>query len=184
MAEVVVPRFYPAAFTGSAMRSEEADGHLDNELARRVSRNVWLAGRLGFAIGLVVVAGIATGVGGWIGVASRNSGIGFTAMLQAGLNVMVPALFVLGVGTLLYGVTPRLAAPVLYALILWSFLVDIIGSSITSDHWLLDTALLTHLGPVPAAGLHWGAIAALTAIGSIAAIAGLAAFGRRDLVGA
>lgn len=55
-----------------------------------------------------------------------------------GLNVAVPALFIVGVGTLLYGLVPRLAVPVLYALILWSFLIQIIGSIITINHWLLD----------------------------------------------
>ena len=65
-------------------------------------------------------------------------------MIQAGLN-----LFILGLGTLLHGLAPRLAAPVLYALVLWSFLVEIIGSSTTTNHWLLDTALLSHLGAVP-----------------------------------
>jgi len=71
---------------------------------------------------------------GWIGVAGHRGGIGFAAMMQAGLNVAVPALFILGVGTLLYGLLPRLAAPILYTLILWSFLIEIIGPTITSNH--------------------------------------------------
>jgi hypothetical protein len=31
---------------------------------------------------------------------------------------------------------PRLAVPILYGVALWSFLTEIIGSSITSNHWL------------------------------------------------
>ena len=169
----------------SALRSEEADGHLDNLLARPVSRATWLAARLGFAAVLVVLTGLATGVGGWIGVvAARGNGVGLAAMLQAGLNVAVPALFVIGVGTLLYGLAPRLTVPVLYALILWSFLIQIIGSTITINHWLLDTAVLTHLGPVPATSPNWTAVAWLTGLGVLAALAGLATFNRRDLVAA
>jgi ABC-2 type transport system permease protein len=132
-------------------------------------------------VALVLGCGLAAGAGGWIGIAARTSAVGFAAMMQAGLNAAVPALFVLGLGTLLYGLAPRLAAPVLYAAILWSFLVEIIGSSITSSHWLLDTAILTHLGPVPATGLRWGVIAWLTGFAVIAALAGLAAFSKRDL---
>jgi ABC-2 type transport system permease protein len=168
----------------SALRSEEADGHLDNLLARPVSRATWLAARLGFAAALVIHTGLATGVGGWIGVAARGNGVGPAAMLQAGLNVAVPALFVIGVGTLLYGLVPRLTVPVLYALILWSFLIQIIGSTITVNHWLLDTAVLTHLGPVPATSPNWTVIAWLTGLGVLAALAGLAAFNRRDLAAA
>jgi ABC-2 type transport system permease protein len=175
---------FAAAGQISTMRSEEADGYLDNLLARPVSRGTWLAGRLGFGAALVVVAGLATGVGGWLGVATRHSDIGFAAMLQAGLNVTAPALFVLGVGTLLYGLAPRLAVPILYSLVLWSFVIEIIGSSITTNHWLLDTAVLSDLGPVPAADLDWTAIAWLTGLGVIAAFAGLAAFDRRDLAAA
>jgi polyether ionophore transport system permease protein len=65
--------------------------------------------------------------------------------------------------------------------VLWSFLVEIIGSSITGNHWLLDTAILTHLGPVPATGLRWGALAWFIGLAVIATLAGLAAFRRRDL---
>lgn len=175
---------FAAAGQISALRGEEADGHLDNLLVRPVSRATWLAGRLGFAVAFVILAGLATGVGGWIGVAARDSGVGLAAMFQAGLNVAVPALFILGVGTLLYGLVPRLAAPVLYAVILWSFLIQIIGSTITVNHWLADTAVLTHLGPVPATSLNWTAIVWLTGLAALAALAGLAAFNRRDLAAA
>ncbi|HYB14337.1 MAG TPA: ABC transporter permease subunit [Streptosporangiaceae bacterium] len=168
----------------SGVRGEEADGHLDNLLARPVSRGSWLAGRLGFAVVLVLAAGLASGAAGWIGVATRHSAIGFGAMMQAGLSVAVPALFLLGLGTLLYGLLPRLAVPVLYAVVLWSFLVEITGSSLTSNHWLIDTALLSHLGPVPATGVDWTAVAWLTGLGVICALAGLAAFRRRDLAAA
>jgi polyether ionophore transport system permease protein len=172
---------FAAAGQISAMRNEEADGHIDNLLARAVSRRRWLASRLGFAAALVAAAGLASSVGGWVGVATRHSGIGLGEMLQAGLNVTAPALFVLGVGTLLYGLAPRLAIPILYSLILWSFVIQIIGSSITTNHWLLDTAVLSHLGPVPATSLDWIAIAWLTALGVVATLVGLIAFDRRDL---
>jgi polyether ionophore transport system permease protein len=175
---------FAAAGQISALRGEEADGHLDNLLVRPVSRATWLAGHLGFAVALVILAGMAAGIGGWIGVAARDSGVGLAAMLQAGLNVAVPALFILGVGALLYGLVPRLAVPVLYALVLWSFLIQIIGSTITVNHWLIDTAVLTHLGPVPATSLNWTAVGWLTGLGVLAALAGLAAFNRRDLAAA
>ena len=173
---------FAAAAQIGALRGEEADGHLDNLLARPVSRRRWLAGRLAVAAAMIASCGVAVAVGGWIGVAGQ--GIGLAAMLQAGLNVAVPGLFVLGVGALLYGVVPRLAGPVLYVLVLWSFLVEIIGTSITSNHWVLDTAILTHLGPVPAADLHWTAIASLVGAAAIAAIVGATAFTRRDLASA
>jgi ABC-2 type transport system permease protein len=174
---------YAAAIQISALRGEEAAGHLDHLLARRVSRAGWLAGRVGLAAGVVVVAGLAAGAGGWAGLASGSGGgdVGAAAMLRAGVNVMPPALFVLGLGTLLFGLVPRLAAPVLYGLVAWSFAVQVIGSTLTTNRWLLDTALFSHLGPVPAADLDGVAVAWLTGLGVLAALAGLAAFRRRDL---
>jgi ABC-2 type transport system permease protein len=166
----------------ASLRGEEADGHLDNLLARQVSRQRWLLGRLGLGLILILGSGLAVALGGWAGVVGQ--GISLPAMLEAGLNVAVPGLFVLGVGALLYGVAPRAAAPVLYLLILWSFLVEIIGSSVTSNHWLLDTAILTHLGPVPAASPRWTAVATLTAGALLTTAVGLAAFRRRDLAAA
>ena len=175
---------FAAAAQISALRTEEAEGHLDNLLARRLDRRAWLAGRLGFAVALVTAAGLAAGLGGWIGLATRQGDIGLPAMLQAGLNVVAPSLFVLGLGTLLYGLVPRLAAPVLYVVVLWSFLAEIVGSSITTNKWVLDTALLSHLGPVPVAGLNCTAIAWLAGLGLLAALAGTAVFDRRDLMAA
>src|SRR5207344_334048 len=99
----------------SALRSEEAEGYLDNLLARHVSRARWLAGRLGFGVVFLVLTGVACGVGGWIGLTTGTSDVGIGAMIQAGINAAVPGLFVLGVGTLLYALVPRLAVPILYA---------------------------------------------------------------------
>jgi putative exporter of polyketide antibiotics len=81
---------FAAAGHISAKREEEADGHLDNLLARHVKRATWVAGHLGFAATLIVTIGLAAGI---------------------------------------------------------------VGSSITSNHLLLDTALFSHLGPVPAASV-------------------------------
>ena len=59
-------------------------------------------------------------------------------------------------------------------------------STSTTNRWrLLDTAgVLPHLGPVPATGLGWTAIAWLIGICVIAALVGQIAFDRRDLAGA
>jgi ABC-2 type transport system permease protein len=81
----------------------------------------------------------------------------------------------------LFGLLPRLAAPILYGLVLWSFVVEIIGANLTTRQWILDTSVLTHLGPVPASATNWTAVAWLTALGVVAAATGIAAFHRRDL---
>jgi polyether ionophore transport system permease protein len=172
---------FAAAAQVSALRAEEDDGHLAHLLARRVSRRAWLGGRLLLGASVVVAAGLAAGLGGWLGVVGRG-GLGPTDMLSAAVNVSVPGLFVLGLGAALYGLVPRLASPVLYAFVLWSFLVEIVGSGLHAS-WLVHTSLLDQLGPVPAAPTRWLTIVAVLAAGAVAAAVGVAAFDRRDLRG-
>jgi ABC-2 type transport system permease protein len=172
---------YAAATHVSALRGEESDGHLDNLLGRRTDRRVWLAGRAVWGAIVVVGIGLATGVGAWIGLAAAGGHVGLRPMIEAGLNITAPSLLVLGLGVLLYGVAPRLAAPALYAFVLWTFLVEIVGTNVATNHWVLDTAVLTHIGPVPAASFNLRIAATLLGIAVIAASAGCVAFAHRDL---
>jgi ABC-2 type transport system permease protein len=168
----------------AAIRNEEADGHLDNLLVRPVARWQWLAVRLGVGLGLVVAASVLAGLAAWAGAASQHADIELGELLKAGLNVIPPAVFVLGIGGLAFGVWPRGSIGVAYGLVVWSFLVETIASVFDSNHWLRDTSPLLHITPVPAANPNWTAAAWLFGLGLLAALAGIGAFGRRDLVGA
>ena len=64
-------------------------------------------------------------------------------------------LCVLGLGTLVYGLWPRLATTVGYGLVAWSFLVPLIGAIVTTNRFLLDTSVLPHVTPAPAANPNW-----------------------------
>jgi ABC-2 type transport system permease protein len=168
----------------AAIRNEEAAGHLDNLLVRPVSRWRWLAVRLMVGVGLVLAASISGGVAAWIGAATQHSGIGLGELLKAGLNVAPPAVFILGVGVLAFGLWPRGAIGIAYGLVVWSFLVEILASVVNSNHWVRDTSPLLHVAPAPAASPDWTAALWLVGLGLLAAVAGVARFGRRDLVGA
>jgi polyether ionophore transport system permease protein len=168
----------------AAARNEEAAGHLDNLLVRPVARWRWLGFRLAVGAGLVVVASSLVGVGAWVGAVSQQTGIGFGDLLKAGLNVAPPAVFVLGIGGLAFGLWPRGAIGVAYGLVVWSFLVETLSALVDSNHWLRDTSPMLHIAPVPAADPNWTAAAWLVGLGVLAAIAGILAFGRRDLAGA
>jgi ABC-2 type transport system permease protein len=168
----------------AAIRNEEASGHLDNLLVRPVARWRWLGARIAVGVVLVVAASTLAGIAAWIGAVSQHSHVGLGEMLRAGLNVAPPGVFLLGVGVLAFGVVPRLAGGLTYGVVVWSFLVEIISAVANSNHWLRDTSLLLHITPAPAAAPDWTAAGWLVALGLLAAGAGLAAFTRRDLVGA
>jgi ABC-2 type transport system permease protein len=168
----------------AAARNEEAAGHLDNLLVRPVARWRWLAVRLSVALGLVVVSSVLAGLAAWIGAVSQHADVGLGELLEAGLNVVPPAVFVLGIGGLAFGLWPRGAIGVIYGLVVWSFIIETIAAAFDSNHWLRDTSPMLHIAPVPAADPNWTAAAWLIGLGVLAAALGVAAFGRRDLAGA
>jgi ABC-2 type transport system permease protein len=166
----------------ASSRSEEADERLEHVIVRPVSPVRWLLDRLVIATIAIVLLGLVSGIGGWLGIVAEDAGVGFGRMVLAGLNLVPPALFVLGVGTLAFGLVPRWAAPVAYAVVAWSFFVEFVGAAIKANHWILDTSLLHHLAPAPATDPRWWSCFWLTVLGLAAAVGGTIAFHRRDAV--
>lgn len=173
-----------AAAQVGASREDEAEGYLDNLLGRPVARLAWLGGRFAVSAAHVVAFGVAAGLSTWIGAAATGAGLSFGTVLAAGINVIPAAMFVLGIGTLAHGIAPRLAGPIAYGLVAWSFLVEIIGASIGASRWLLDLSILHHIARAPATPMRWDSAAILVAVGLAAAAVGALAFARRDLKGA
>ena len=173
-----------AAGQVAATREEEAEGYLDNLLARPVSRPPWLAGRFAVSVAVLAGAGAVTGLFTWAGAAATGAGLSLATLLAAGVTVVPAGIFVLGIGTLVHGLAPRRAAPVAYGIVAWSFLVEIVGASLGVSRWLLDLSVLHHIARAPAAPVRWDSAAILVAIGIAAAVIGALAFARRDLQGA
>lgn len=173
-----------AAGQVAATREEEAEGYLDNLLARPVARLPWLAGRFAVSLAVLTAAGVVTGLFTWAGAAATSAGLSFPALLAAGLNAVPAAVFVLGTGTLAHGLAARHAVIAAYGIVAWSFLVEVIDAGIGASRWLLDTSVLHHIARAPATAVNWESAASLAGIGIAAAIAGMLALTRRDLAGA
>jgi polyether ionophore transport system permease protein len=173
------------AFMGAgqvtAIRAEEAEGRLDNLLVRPVSRWSWLVGRLALAAAALVAGSLLAGLCTWAGAASQDSGVGLGALLTAGINVVFPALAVLGIGVLALGVWPRATSAVVYGVLAWSLLIELAGGFFGSNRWLLDTSVFHHMAAAPAVSPDWTSAAVLAAVGAAAALVGGVAFARRDL---
>jgi len=63
-----------------------------------------------FSVTLVAAAAMFLAIGAWAGAASQHSGVRFGSLLTAGLNVVPPGLFLLGLGALVLGAWPRRTA--------------------------------------------------------------------------
>ncbi len=178
----VILAIVAAGQVGTA-RGEEAGGRLDHFLVRPVSRSSWLAGRLLIATAVLVVGGLLAGACTWLGAASQHTGVGFASVLDAGLNVVPPAVCLLGIGAFVFGVWPRASIVATYGILVWSFLVELIGGVVGVNHWLLDASLFHQMAAAPAVGPDWATGGVLVAIGAVAAVAGGTAFAHRDLKG-
>jgi ABC-2 type transport system permease protein len=73
---------------------------------------------------------------------------------------------------------------VVYGLVAWSFLVELIGGVINANHWLLDTSVFHQLAGAPAVAPDWTSAGALVGLGLVSGALGVVAFQRRDLASA
>jgi ABC-2 type transport system permease protein len=173
-----------AASQAHNLREEESEGRVENLLVRAVGRVPWLAGRLGVALALIVATGVLSGFAAWAGAAVEHTNVSLGRLLEGGVNVVPPAVLVLGIGTLAFGILPRAVTIVAYGLVAWSFLVELVGATVKSNRWFLDTSLFHHMKPVPAADADWTSACVMAGIGILAAAVGAVAFMRRDVTGA
>ena len=165
----------------SSARAEEAEGRLDHLLVRPVSRWSWLVGRLGVVTVVLLLGGLVAGVFTWLGAASQQSGVSFGTVLQAGLNVVPPAVCILGLGALVFGIWPRASTVATYGVLVWSFLVELVGGIVGLNHWVLDTSVFHQMAAAPAVSPDWTSGGVLLAVGVVAGLAGVIAFNFRDL---
>jgi len=172
-----------AATAAGSIRDEEASGRLDNFLVLPYSRMRWLVGRTAIAIGVIVAGGLLGAIGSWIGLGNQIPDISFSTLIQAGLNTMVPALFVLGAGIFALGIWPRRTIVVAYAVLGWSFLVVLLSSGINLPVWIQDTSLFHHIVFAPAGQPDWRNNGIIAASAVVLGAVGAVAFVRRDVQG-
>ncbi len=109
--------------------------------------------------------------------------MGFTPVVGAGLNIVPPAICILGIGALTLGVWPRATSVVVYGVLSWSLLVEIVGGIGALNHWAFDTSVFHQMASAPAVSPNWTTAGVMVATGVISAAVGAVAFRHRDLAG-
>jgi len=180
---VAVLTSFMAAGQVTAARTEEAEGRLEPLVVAPVSRVSWIGGRVVVGVVVVALGGVVAGLCTWLGTETQNTGVGIGTLLEAGVNVVPPALCLLGLGVLALGVWPRGTSYVVYGILGWSLLIEIVGGFGSGRRWLLDTSLFHQMAAAPAVDPNWTVNAVLLAIGGAGVLVGLWWFRRRDLQG-
>ena len=145
----------------------------------------WCAGP---AVGLVFMSGpwvngiLVNHIWSFAGDRERNA-VSLSTLMAAGLNVIPPALCLLGIGVLFHGVWPRATSYAVYAVLTWSLLVEIVGGIGATSHWVLDTSIFHQMAAAPAVAADWATGGWMIAVGAACAVVGALAFRRRDLLG-
>jgi ABC-2 type transport system permease protein len=166
----------------AAARREEVEQRLELMLALPLGRATWLGGRLLLTTGEGAALAVSAGVFAWGGAAAEGAGVSLGRMLAAGGNCLPAAVCFLGLGTLAYGVAPRMSAGVSYGLVVVAFVWQLFGSLLGAPQWLLASTPFEHVAAVPAQPFRLVGAVVLVAVGAAAAAVGLAAFRRRDLI--
>ena len=167
-----------------AARHEEAEQQLETMLALPVGRREWFAGRIALAGAAAVVLSLTAGVLVWIGARTEGVSLPFARLIEAGANCLPVALLFLGLAALAYAIVPRASGGIAYGLVAVAFLWYLFGSLLGVPRWLVDATPFSHVGAVPVQPFHAGAAAIMVGIGVAAAVAAVAVFERRDLLGA
>lgn len=171
---------YAASAVGS-IRHDEATGYMDNLLVRPISRIKLLMDRMILITIVIILSGLLGGISTWIIASFQQVDIAFDLVVKSGLNMAVPALFILGIGVFSLGVVPRFTSFITYGVIAWSFLVEMLSSGLKLDEWFLDTSLFKHVALAPAADIDWGKNIIILGISLCLIIVGLIVFNKRDL---
>ncbi len=117
---------------------------------------------------VLVADGATAGIFAWLGAASQHSGAGLGTLLDAGLNLVPPAIAIGGIGVLAFGAWPRRTSAVVYTVLGWSLLADIVGGfggSGAASRWLLDSSVFHQMASAPAVAPHWAANGVMAAVG-------------------
>lgn len=172
------------AYVASALgrvREDEAEGYLDNLLVQPVSRLQWLGGRISLILTMLLLTGVATSMAAWAGQVSQHNNVSFQTFILAGINMLGPAVFSLGLGVLTFGFWPRVTSLVAYGVLAWSFLIQMVSSGVNLNHWLLDTSVLHHIALAPATDPNWQAVLILVGLGMVFGVLGVWRFTKRDI---
>jgi ABC-2 type transport system permease protein len=167
----------------SSARHEEANERLETLLAMPLGRSRWLGGRLLLAAVAAALLSLAGGLLTWAGAASQGAPVSLPRMLEAGANCLPVALLFLGLAALAYGLIPRASAGIAYGLVIVTFLWQLVGSLLGAPKWLVELTPFAHVGLLPTQPFRTVDAAVMLVIAAAAALAGLLAFNRRDLIG-
>lgn len=164
------------------LNAEEGTGRAEAVLATPVSRIGWLGAHSAvIALGAIVIT-LVTGVGTGIAAAAvTGEGELVGSIVLAHIAVLPAPLTVLGLCTTLFGLLPRLVAPVGWVLVAVLGIVELFADLLDLPEWFRMVSPMWHLASLPVEELDATAFTALVGVTLVAFALGLAGVRRRQV---
>jgi ABC-2 type transport system permease protein len=178
---VLIPALYAAGHV-AGIRDDEASGRLTVLLILPLERHRWLITSALVGLAGVVLISLLIGFGSMVGTAITGTMLAPADALRSGLNLMPIAVLFVGLGVLIFGVYPSLTGPLVYALLLASFLLVLLDAFLDIPGWLIALSPFEYQRLVPGEPASIAVSLAFLAIGATAFVIGLLAFRRRDMM--
>jgi ABC-2 type transport system permease protein len=120
----------------------------------------------------------------WFGGAVTDSGVSLADTVAAGANLLPVILLFGGLAVAMFGIAPRLTIAVPVGGVVVTYVLQIVGPALELPGWVIGISPFYHLALVPVADYAWTQGVVMTGLAVAASALGMAAFNRRDLVGA
>jgi ABC-2 type transport system permease protein len=164
------------------IRGQEAKGYLDNLLIQPVTRTGWLARQIVICSAMTTTIALLSGYTIWQIATLQGISIDLWIMLQNTLALTGTLFLLLGIGTLVYGFLPRFAMIVMFAVIIWADVSDVLKAFFKLDDWITYTSLLHYISFTPTQAPDWVQFWRLVGIGLVLMTIGVWRFTQRDIV--
>lgn len=168
--------------TTLSMRSDEASGIIENQLAGAVSRAGWALQRL--VIPVVGSAVLLVVGGGLVGLSYDASGGpgGQTIPLAGAALAYWPAVMVFtGLAVALFGWVPRLSVALSWGVLAAMWIVVLVGDALHLPSWLLNVLPFSATPFQPLQPMSWTPVLVMTGVAVLLFALGLSRFSRRDI---
>ncbi len=165
-----------------SLRTDEASGIIEPQLAGALSRTRWALERLlipavGSAILLLIGGGLLGAVyGSVIGDSAETA-----TMAGAALAYWPAVLLLVGIAVALFGWLPRVAIPVAWGVMAAMWFATMFGEVFGLPTWLLDALPFSAVPYLPLEPMSWTPLVIMTLAAGVLIWTGLARFARRDL---
>ena len=178
---VVLVLLILAAVLIGSIRNDEAKQYLETILVQPKKRSWWLISRL--LLNTLIIFTISFTTMALIYFAApANLPLEFAKLAALSVAMLGSVLFLTGVGTLVYGILPRIGTFVMYGIITWSFIIDLVSSVIKMDELILQTSLFHYMTFNVSEWPDWNVFMWLTGLGIAMAAIGVIAFCKRDII--